>query len=100
MGKMVQDFPCGGAGQRVNLAAEFLDNPFSAPFRAVESAVSEQQQYESLGVRIDGKSVAEGWRRRDASWDETALEKVRKLEAAARAAAKPVKHTLTVTPVP
>jgi lysophospholipase L1-like esterase len=84
----------------VNLAAEFLDNPFSVPFRAVQYAVSKQQQHEAPRVRISGGSLAEGWRKRDVAWVETTREQVRELEAAARAAVRPVKHTLTITPVP
>jgi lysophospholipase L1-like esterase len=84
----------------VNLAAEFLDNPFSVPFRAVQYAVSKQQQHEAPRVRISGGSLAEGWRKRDVVWVETTREQVRELEAAARAAVRPVKHTLTITPVP
>jgi lysophospholipase L1-like esterase len=84
----------------VNLAGEFLDNPFSVPFRAVQYAVSKQQQHEAPRVRISGGSLAEGWRKRDVVWVETTREQVRELEAAARAAVRPVKHTLTITPVP
>ena len=84
----------------VNLAVEFLDNPFSGPFKGVENAVSKQQHYEAAGVRSIWRSFSEGWRERDSSWDEATLGRVRELEGAARAAVKPVKHTLTITPAP
>ena len=99
-GKWSKIFGAEELAKGVNLAAEFLDNPFSAPFRAVENAVSKQQQYEGPGGRSIWRTLAEGWSERDSSWDESTLEKVRELEAAARAAVKPVKHTLTITPVP
>jgi hypothetical protein len=90
----------------VNLAAEFLDNPFSEPFRAVESAVRRQQQYETLGVRgiLGGfeSSMAQSLDEQSAP-DEPAdgiLRNARALEAAARAAVKPVRHWLRISPVP
>ena len=100
MGKLVKIFRAEELAKGVNLAAEFLDNPFSAPFKAVENAVSKQQQYEALAFTASWRSLAEGWRERDSAWDEPTLEKIRELEAAARAAVKPVTHTLTITPVP
>jgi hypothetical protein len=99
-GKWSKIFDAEELANGVNLSAEFLDNPFSGPFKAVESAVSKQQQYEATGARSIGRSLADGWRGRDSSWDETTLETVRKLEAAARAAVKPVRHTLTITSAP
>ena len=84
----------------VNLAAEFLDNPFSVPFQAVEYAVSKQQHYEAPRVHIIEESWAEGWRKQKTMRGATSLEKVLELEAAARESVKPVTHTLTITPVP
>ncbi len=90
----------------VNLAAEFLDNPFSKPFKAVESAVRKQQQYETLGIRgiLGG---FERWtvksRDEQIAPDETGdgiMRNARALEAAARSAVKPVRHRLRITPVP
>ena len=44
----------------VNLAAEFLDNPFSVPFQSVEYAVSKQQQYGAPRVHIIGGELGRG----------------------------------------
>jgi hypothetical protein len=99
-GKWSKIFGAQELAKGVNLAAEFLDNPFSVPFQAVQYAVSKQQQYEATGLRNSWRSLAEGWSERDSSWDETTLEKVRELEAAAREAVQPVKHTLVITPLP
>ena len=99
-GKWFKIFRAEELAKGVNLAAEFLDNPFSAPFKAVENAVSKQQRYEATGVRSIWRSLADSWRERDSSWDETTLERVRELEAAARAAVKPVRHALIITPLP
>ena len=84
----------------INLAAEFLDNPFSGPFKEVEKAVSRQQQIEATGVDSIWRNLTEGWRERGSFGYEATLERVRELEAAARTAVKPLKHTLTITPVP
>lgn len=86
----------------INLAAEFLDNPFSEPFKAVENAVRRQQEYETQGM----KSI---WHSKEnLAEDQAALQKLadgvmkkaRAFEAAAHHAVKPVKHTLKVEPLP
>ena len=64
-GEWFKIFRAEELGEGVNLAAEFLDNPFSAPFQSVEYAVSKQQQYEAPRVHIIGGSWAEGWRKQD-----------------------------------
>jgi lysophospholipase L1-like esterase len=99
-GKSSKAFDAAELAKGVNLAAEFLDNPFSGPFKEVERAVFKQQQYEAIGAHSIWRSLTESWRERDSSWDEATVQRVRELEAAARAAVKPVKHTLTITPLP
>ena len=99
-GKWSKIFDAAELANGVNLSSEFLDNPFSGPFKAVENAVSKQQQYEATGVHSIWRSLANGWRGRESSWDKTTLERVLELESSARAAVKPVSHTLTFTPVP
>ncbi len=59
----------------VNLAAEFLDNPFSGPFKSVENAVSKQQQYEATGVHSIWRVWPRGGANRRRSSDKTTLEK-------------------------
>ncbi len=98
-GRWTKIFEAEEMANGVNLSAEFLDNPFSAPFKAVENAVSKQQQYEATGVGSIWGSLVDSWRERDIAWDETTSERVRELEAAARAAVKPVRHTLVITPL-
>jgi hypothetical protein len=99
-GRSSKIFDVAELAKGINLAAEFLDNPFSGPFKEVEKAVSKQQQFEATGVDGIWRSLTEGWRERGSSGGEATLERVRELEAAARTAVKPVKHTLTITPVP
>ena len=99
-GKWAKIFSAAQLAEGVNLAAEFLDNPFSGPFKSIENAVFKQQQYEATGVRSIFRGFAAGWREEDASSEEGIVEKARELEAAARSAVKPVKHSLTITPMP
>ena len=101
-GEASKTFPANELAKGVNLAAEFPDNPFSESFKAVENAVRRQQEYESLAM----KSLRHS--KENLAQDQAALQKLandvvtkaRDLEAAARHAVKPVKHTLKVEPVP
>jgi lysophospholipase L1-like esterase len=99
-GKWFKIFRADELARGVNLAAEFLDNPFAGTFKELQHAVSKQQQFEATGDQGIWRSLTEGWRERESSSDEATLERVRELEAAARAAVKPVRHSLTITPVP
>lgn len=89
----------------INLAAEFLDNPFSADFARVETAVKAKQAYETTAT----KTLLHGlpaWQtalpEEKASIERlqtAAVEKSRALAATAKQAIKPVRHTLTITAV-
>ncbi len=95
-------FLAGQLARGINLAAEFLDNPFSEPFQAVEDAARRQQKYETLGVRGILSRLGGRWWEREASSSENGdhlVARARVLEAAARAAVKPVKHSLKISPV-
>src|SRR6185295_12504178 len=46
-GKSPKEFSKEQLEKGINLAAEFIDNPFSKPFRKVDTAVREQQKYET-----------------------------------------------------
>lgn len=91
----------------VNLADAFLDNPFSAPFQALERIVAEKQNRETRTI----KGMVTNFRglTADFAGDAEVAAAVdtlrRKLDernaqdaARARAAVKPVTHTLLVTP--
>jgi lysophospholipase L1-like esterase len=91
----------------VNLAKEFPDNPFSGPFREVDEVVARKQAIETplvkdiitrfrtarqlLGSDAEGIGAMEKLRER-------LLARVTALQDDARAAVKPVRHTITVTP--
>ena len=46
-GENAKEFSAEEAGKGINLAAAFLDNPFSAPFEKLKAAVQEQQLFET-----------------------------------------------------
>jgi len=50
-GAVTREFDGTAAAKGINLAAEFLDNPFSAPFLKVEEAVKAQQNFETPLVK-------------------------------------------------
>lgn len=89
----------------INLAAEFIDNPFSVPFKNVEGAIREQQNYETGLIKSvvtklpDFKTLVP---------DETeAIDRIassgvrhdKQLFDAAATKVTPVKHTLVIEPV-
>lgn len=91
----------------VNLAAEFLDNPFAEPFRRVDELVARKQAVETPMI----KEVIHSLRRaREILGDDAAslaaLEKVRAallarqaaLSEEVRAAVKPLRHTIEIRP--
>jgi lysophospholipase L1-like esterase len=89
----------------INLAAEFLDNPFSDAFRKVDEQVSKKQGFETPMIKdvITRFGVAKSLLGEDAV-AEAALETVRQrlvakddaLHATVRAAIVPVRHTIGV----
>lgn len=89
----------------VNLAAEFLNNPFSQPFADVESKIREQQNFETPTykglLRTIGTSRT-NLPEAEAQFD-AVVEAIRKhdqqLFVAARESLKPVTHTITIEPV-
>jgi lysophospholipase L1-like esterase len=101
-GKTSKTFDAEQLAKGINLAAEFIDNPFSEPFRQVEQAIRQQQNYETTLHKqlLNGL----GTYRRHLPDEEQAIqrlaaksiEKQQQLSAASRAAVKPVKHTIKV----
>ena len=78
----------------INLAAEFIQNPFSQAFQAVDEAVAKKQAYETRQIKSEfhgaaGKADMEGTVRR------TEAERA-PLVAAIRDAFQPVDHRLTI----
>ncbi len=91
----------------INLAAEFLDNPFSEPFSKLDALVAKKQAFETnlikevitrfrnagelLGGDEEGRQALETLRRR-------LLARHQRLQDEARLAVTPVRHTIAITP--
>lgn len=102
-GKTTKAFPADQLAKGINLAAEFLDNPFVAQFQKVHAAVVAQQTFESRLFRnfmtnLDElKSLA-------ADEDKPALDRIlqnsmkkdQEMQGAAAALVTPVKHTIKI----
>ena len=91
--------------QGINLAAEFLQNPFSAPFRALDQAVAEKQSFETRMIKgavthfRRVRPLLEDDARAMSSLDslvERFVAKERNLQEKIRAAVRPVRHTIRV----
>jgi lysophospholipase L1-like esterase len=50
-GTVSKEFPRAKLEQGINLAAEFLDNPFSQPFTQGEDVIKAQQMFETLAIK-------------------------------------------------
>ena len=88
----------------INLAAEFMDNPFKDVFSRVEAALRTQQEYETPATKFLMSSLHD-WQTTlpEEQTDLTRLqnavvEKSRRLAAEARRAIIPVRHTVELTP--
>lgn len=88
----------------VNLAADFLDNPFSESFAKLYEAVLNQQMFDATASKTMLHSLIE-WRRnfpeQSAAYDimqKAVIEKAKAAREATRAAVVPVKHMITIEP--
>jgi lysophospholipase L1-like esterase len=104
-GKESKTFSKDDLAKGVNLAAEFLDNPFSDPFRKVDEAVARKQNFETFlikefnrvvgGIANQVKDDAE-CQAAIATLRTRLLAKHDALAKAVREAAVPVKHTIMI----
>jgi lysophospholipase L1-like esterase len=101
-GSASKQFTAEQLGQGVNLAAEFLDNPFSEPFRKVETQIRQQQEFETPLVKTlihftpFSKEVAP---EEVASLErviEAGIRRDKSLAEASSAAVVPVRHQLSI----
>ena len=101
-GKVTKEFPAAALAKGINLAAEFLDNPFCEPFRAVEGTIGQQQGLEVTLVKSLLHNLP-GYRNVMPSEAE-ALDRIAKAllqqdkdaRDASSAAVQPVKHTIKI----
>ncbi|HEV2295420.1 MAG TPA: SGNH/GDSL hydrolase family protein [Tepidisphaeraceae bacterium] len=85
----------------INLAAEFLDNPFSEPLKRVEQAVRRQQDFETPMIRNLVNGVRELLPEERTPYEQllsVAMKKDAALAAAASQAVVPVTHTIRIQP--
>lgn len=101
-GKETKTFEAEQLAKGINLAAEFLDNPFSEPFMKVHEAVHKQQNFETPMIKTWVHSLS-GFRNdmpEDVGKYEAILGdmngKDETLFAVARDAVKPVRHTIRI----
>lgn len=101
-GKESKTFDAGQLAKGINLAAEFLDNPFSEPFMAAHKAVRKQQDFETPMIKT--------WVHNLPAFRNDMPDSVAKYEAiltdmnakdgtlfaASQGAVKPVKHTIRI----
>lgn len=106
-GPASKEFDAAAAEKGINLAAEFVDNPFSKPFAKVHAAVEAQQKYETPMMKEMLHNLPE-WKKAAASGGQEGafaeLEKsMREADAALRTSAakavQPVRYTVKVEAV-
>jgi lysophospholipase L1-like esterase len=101
-GKQSKTFPASTLQKGINLAAEFLDNPFSDAFAKVDAAVRHQQDFEGSGLNSMLHSIsdwASNYPEQRAAFDQfrtTTLSMVETNRKTARDLVQPVQHTLKV----
>ena len=104
-GKASREFAAADLAKGINLAAEFLDNPFCGPFQKVEHAIRAQQNFETPLIKTLIDSLP-GFKRMVPD-EAAALDRVRAaaekrakgLFDAAAAAVVPVPHIIKVEPL-
>ncbi len=101
-GKDTRHFTAEQLKQGINLAAEFLDNPFLEPFQKVEAQIRKQQEFETLLVKNLIHSTPEY--KRMIPDESAALDKIvdsgirrdKSLIAESSTAVAPVRHKLVI----
>lgn len=100
-GGVTKEFASSELAAGINLAAEFLDNPFSEPFKQVEGAVRARQEFETPMVRnlVNGVRVLlPDERTAYGQLVSAAMAKDAALADAAAKAVVPVTHTIRIEP--
>jgi lysophospholipase L1-like esterase len=100
-GATSKEFSSADLAAGINLAAEFLDNPFSEPFKKVEGAVRVKQDFETPMVRnlVNGvRQLLPEERTAYGQLVSAAMAKDASLAGAAARAVAPVTHTIRIDP--
>ncbi|MDH7599608.1 MAG: SGNH/GDSL hydrolase family protein [Sedimentisphaerales bacterium] len=103
-GKETKAFPASRCQEGINLAAEFLDNPFREPFKKVEELLKKKQAFETVAVKQllhslpqwssnlpEAKAALEQLK-------EHIIKKDQALRNAALSEMRPVRHTIYIEP--
>jgi hypothetical protein len=104
-GAQSKEFAAADLAKGINLAAEFLDNPFGVPFKKVEESIRQQQQYETTLVKEtlrtlpqytnmlpQHKEIAD-------KFGQAGIDLANALNNATVASVAPVKHTIKIEAV-
>lgn len=104
-GTTSKTFTAEQLAQGINLAAEFLNNPFSEPFKAVQGVINQQQVFETSANKTFLHSLME-WRKNfpeeEKSFQHLAditMQRQESLRVASTKAVKPVQHTISLEAV-
>jgi hypothetical protein len=90
----------------VNLAAEFLDNPFSSPFAEVQKKIADQQAFETIASKsllhtlLDWTHFFPETNEKFSQLPSLVIAKWQTLREASTAAVVPVKHTIKIEAAP
>ena len=104
-GSATKEFAAADLAKGINLAAEFLDNPFCEPFRKVEETIRQQQQFETLLVKQILASMPQYAtavpKQKDLSdkFGQSGIDLANAMNNAAAASVAPVKHTIKIEPM-
>jgi lysophospholipase L1-like esterase len=105
-GKQSKVFPSAALAKGVNLADEFLDNPFSGPFMDVQQAIADQQNFETVGSQQMLHSINDWGHAYPEFQDILApvfskvIAKWESMRDASAAAVVPVKHEIKIEAAP
>jgi hypothetical protein len=104
-GEVAKEFTADQLAAGINLAAEYLDNPFSQPFQQVENKIAQQQAQEVHWIKNLLHNIPNY--KQAVPQEDDSLEKVaaaivaedKKARDASAATLVPVKHTIQIEPV-
>jgi len=103
-GKQTKTYSANELAKGINLAAEFLDNPFSVPFAVVEKAVQEQQAFEVQAVKnllhplYTWRELMPEFKATYDQMQQTLIRRCAELRDKARVAVVPVRHRIMIAP--
>jgi lysophospholipase L1-like esterase len=107
-GTETKDFTREQLEQGINLAAEFLRTPFDEPFAALSAAVADKQSYETMMIKqlvtdfqkIPGLDTDAEAQAAVKVLNDRLMRRWTQLEAKVRERLVPVKHSITIEPLP